>query len=195
MRTNSLISLVQKQFPDWSRTLILEMLNELQKIIFTQNATRQMRVIDPATGKDPKITVTSASLEYPVSTSTGFPADVWRVYEVYSETVDDPADVICFDATSGTPAKIVFNEATNGDFYVRAYRFPTELATENVQLEIPEAYHLSHIFEGLCGLIEKMRSGRSERFDIFMFKQIPELVKKMSDGRGTVPKFVTPRGY
>jgi len=195
MQTNSLITLIKKQFPDWSREMIREMLNEIQKVVFTQNATRHMRVLDAATGKDPVITVSAGTTAFPVSTDTGFPVNVWRVCEVYSDSISEPADVICYDASGDSPAKIVFSDPVSGSYHVRAYRFPVELESESVQLEIPEAFHLSHVFEGVCGLIEKMRSGKSERFDVFMFKQVPELIKKMSDGRGTVSSVVTPRGY
>jgi hypothetical protein len=50
-------------------------------------------------------------------------------------------------------------------------------------MEIPHAYHLSHIWEGLCGLIEKYRSGKSDRFLYFMEKLLPDLILKISENQ------------
>lgn len=194
MQTNSLVTLIKKQFPDWSRQMILEFIDEVQRIVFTRTPTRQMQVLDTTTGKDPVITVSSAA-EYSVSTSTGFPADVWRVTEVYETDITEPADVICYDATIETPARIVFSEPVSGQYYVRAYRFPTKIETESIQLEIPESYHITHVLNGVAGLIEQTRSGRSERWDYFLQRQLNEIVKGMSNGRSSIPDCVTPRGY
>ena len=195
MRTNSLVTLIKKQFPDWSRVMILEMINEVQKIVFTQTPTRQMLVRDPDTGKDPVITVSGVA-EFPVpSKEAGFPADVWRVSQVYSSSIDEPLDVICYDSSVGEPAKIVFPSVTTGAFHVRTYRYPTKIESEDDQLEIPESFHITHVLNGVCGLIEQTRSGKSDRWDFFLQRQVNDLVKKMSNGKGPVSSFVPLRGY
>ena len=174
--------------------MILEFIDEVQRIIFTQNTTRQMRVLDPLTGKDPVINV-SGQVEYPVSIDMGFSTDVWRISSVYVSDITEPEDVICYDATVDEPAKIVFNDVTSGAYHVRVYRFPKRLETENDQLEIPEAYHITHVLNGVSGMIEQTRSGKSDRWDFFLQRQVTDIVKRMSDGKGSRSCFVKPRGY
>lgn len=188
MQTSALITLVNKQVPDWSRVLILSLIDEIQKMVFSQNATEQMRIYDSTTGKDPILTTTNTVFEYNINTTSGFPNNAWRVYEVYETLIEEPFDdVTCFDAAGSTQyARVVFNTPVSGDFYIRCYRFPVSLSSEANQLEIPSAYHLSHVYEGVLGLVEIFRSGKSDRYQMFISKLLPELIKKMSDGKRRV---------
>lgn len=194
MQTQSLISLAKKQFPDWSREMLLEFLNELQRIIFTQSPTNQMRLFDGSTGKDPVLTTTQGTFSYDITTDNGFSENVWRVVSVYTD--DDSVECMLLDATPAQSAKVIFtSDPATQNYYIRAYKFPAELVTENTQLEVPDAYHLSHVYEGLCGLIEKFRSGKSDRYDgTFTQVLLPELLKKLSDNhtRNANTKY---RGY
>jgi hypothetical protein len=195
MLTNAIITLAKKQFPDWGRELLLQFLNELQSIVFTQSATNQMRMFDTTTGKDPVLSTTQGVYSYDIDTTHGFDDNAWRVTLVYSEDSTDPTDAIFYDATPSVSAKVVFKEdPSTSEYYIRAYRFPSELVTETIQLEIPAAYHLSHVFEGLAGMIEKFRSGKSERYEMFVGNLLPELIKKMSDNH-TTNSFTPYRGY
>lgn len=195
MQTQSLISLAKKQFPDWSREMLLEFLNELQRIIFTQSPTNQMKMYDSSTGKDPILTTTSGQYEYTIDSTNGFDTEIWRVVSVYINE-EEPIECMILDTTPSSSAKVIFKEnPSSQDYYVRCYRFPVELVTENIQLEVPDAYHLSHVYEGLCGLIEKFRSGKSDRYDgTFMQTLLPELLKKMSDNHTRVAN-TKYRGY
>lgn len=187
MLTTSLITFIQSDFPDWSEVRILSLINEIQRIVFTQVPTDQMRMFDTLTGKDPILTTESGTLVYNINTSApaSFPYNAWRIWEVYQTDINDPEDVFTIDATPVTNcAQIVFKEDPGiTDFYVRCYRFPTVLSSNSVQLEIPHQYHLTHVYEGVAGLIEKSRSGKSERWNMFEQKLLPELVKKLSEGR------------
>lgn len=185
MLTSALISLASIEAPDWSRIRILTFLDEIQKMIFSQNATKAMRIYDSVTGLDPVLTTSGTSVEYNINTTNGFSHNAWRVYEVYTDDITDPEkDVLTFDATPLVPyARVVFPYTPSGNYYLRCYRSPTTLTSESVQLEIPAGYHLSHVFDGLMGFIEKFRSGKSERYDNFIQNIMPDLVKKMSDGK------------
>lgn len=194
MLTSAIITLAQKQFPDVSRVMLLEFLNEIQKMVYTQNAVSSMRMYSSTTGKDPVLTTVDGTVSYDVSVSAGFEQNAWKICNVYSEVIEESEDVLLFDATPNSAAKIVFKENPGvAQFYIRAYKFPTELSAESVQLTVPNGYHLSHIFEGLCGIIEKSRSGKSERYDIFMKILLPEMVKKLSDYNTFF--LVKPKGY
>jgi hypothetical protein len=199
MLTSALITLANSEVPDWSRVRILQFLNEIQQMIFAQNGTAQMRIYDPDTGLDPVLEA-DGSIEYNVTaTDLGITHDSWRVYDVYqaygsngtydygyndAQNIDSLKNVLTFDATPDTPyARIVFPFKASGSYYLRCYRLPNPLVNEKVQLEVPAAYHLSHVYEGLMGFIEQFRSGRSERYQYFMQKLLPDLVKRMSDGQ------------
>lgn len=194
MLTSAIVTLAQKQFPDWSRTMILEFLNELQRIVYTQNTVLPMRMYDSTTGKDPILTTVSNTYSYDINTINGFPYDAWKICNVYKEDISESEDVTLFDSTPNESAKVVFKENPSSKYYVRCYKLPTQLTSETIQLSIPHGYHLSHVYEGLCGLIEKFRSGKSDRWDVFEKLLLPELVKKLSDNKETT-LFSTQRGY
>lgn len=188
MLTSAIVTLAQKQFPDWSEVMIVELLNELHKYIFTQVPVERMRMYSTTTGTDPILTTTAGTYEYTINTTNGFDYNAWRVVNVYQDEVEY-VDVITYDAVnSATGAKIVFREDPGTqDYYIKAYRFPTDINSISTQLEIPATYHLTHIFDGLVGIIEKFRSGRSEVWDLFIKIKAPELIKKMSDSRTASP--------
>lgn len=195
MLTRSLVTILKKDFPDWSRQMILEFLDELQRIIYTQNTVSFMRMYSSTTGEDPTVTITSGTEEYDIDTTNGFDNDAWRVCEVYEEDIESPlSNVLKLDATNDNSCKIVVPQYTSGIYYLRAYRFPTSLTSESIQLELPASYHYDYMYDGVCGMIERARSGKSDRWDVFRFKRLPELVKKLSENNmGTF--FINPRGY
>jgi hypothetical protein len=184
MLTSAIITLAQSEAPDWSRTKLLTYLDELQKKVFLKNTTSQMRIYDSTTGKDPILVTTPSTFEYSINTTNGFPNNAWTVNEVYIDNIKEPeTNILVIKATPSTAyAKIIFNDAPSGSYYIRCYRFPNSLTTEQVQLEIPIVYHLD-IYDGLIGLIEKSRSGKSERYMIFEKETLPIILKGMSDSR------------
>lgn len=195
MLTSALITLVKKRYPDWSDVLIIEMLNELHKYVFTQVPVERMRMTDSTTGKDPVLTTSQGTYEYLITTTAGFSNNAWRVVEVYQKA-GYPIDVICYDAVnSSNGAKIVFREDPGvQNYFVKAYRFPTEINSATKQLEIPSTYHLTHVYDGLVGIVEKFRSGRSEIWEQFEKVKVPDLIKKMSDSP-SISKYSPVGGY
>lgn len=190
MLTSALITLAQKECPDYSRVLLLSFLDEIQKIIFTQEPTEQMKMYSSTTGLDPVLTTTSGTYEYNINTTNGFSSNAWRTSIVYATDINEPEDVTLIDATPGTTySKVVFKSNPSGNYYIRAYRFPASLTSEAVQLEIPSSLHLSHVYEGLLGILEQIRSGKSDRYMNFMRILVPDAIKRMSNPRmvTTVP--------
>lgn len=162
----------------------MDMLNEVHRTVFTQNTTSHMRMYDSSTGVDPILTTTDSIYVYEIDTDNGFDDNAWRVVDVYTDEIDDPVDVIKYDATPGISAKVVFQDNPGtATYYIRAYRQCNNLTSENIQLEIPHSYHISHVWQGLCGIIEKYRSGKSDRWDFFEQKLLPELVLKISENQ------------
>lgn len=192
MLLRSLISLTEKDAPNWSRDNIREIYNEVQKIILTQKPVAAMRMFDSTTGKDPKITTTAGTYSYDVDTDAGFSDNAWKIIAVYKTSIDDPTDVLTYPASKNISAKFIFKSDPGAqDYYIRAFKLPTEVSSESVQLVIPESYHISHVREGVVGMIEKMDSGRSERWEKFIEVQVPEILAQMNKETGHIDP--TPR--
>lgn len=181
MLTSSLVALTQKQFPDFSEVLIIELLNELHRYVFTQVPTERMKMYS-STGTDPVLTTVAGTYEYTINTTAGFSNNAWRVTNVYQDETDY-VDVITYDAVgSSTGATVIFREDPGTqNYYLRCYRFPTEITSISKQLEIPSNYHLTHIFNGIVGLIERFRSGRSDTWDEFVKVLAPDMIAKMNN--------------
>lgn len=197
MRTSALISLIKKDASNWSSDNIRELINEVQRIILLQRPLKQLRVVDTSTGKDPVLATTAGTYEYTIDTDNGFSYDAWRVSDVYSSDIFSPSDIISYDATPSANAKFVFlSDPGSQNYYVRYYRQPTQITSASVQLEIPHQFHVSHVKEGVLGLIEKSDSGKSERWEKFERILLPDISDKLNKGQNT-QYFVTPtfRGY
>lgn len=165
-------------------------------MVFTQNTNHHMRMINSTTGKDPVLTTVAGTYSYDITTTNGFSDNAWRVSNVYIDDISESEDVTLFDADSNNAAKVVFKEDPgSGTYYIRAYKFPPTIGSKSVNLSIPQAYHLTHVYEGICGFIEKFRSGKSERLDIFMGKLLPELVSKLSSNNTQFEYPITLRGF
>lgn len=195
MLTSSIITLAQQRYPDVSRVMFLEYLNQIQKMIYAQNAVSSMRLYSTTTGKDPVLTTVDGTYEYIITSLTGTSYLPWRINVVYLETIDKPTDVMVIDAPPSGYCKVIFrdNPGTQ-NYFIRGYKMPTELTSESMQLTVPDSYHLTHVFEGLCGIIENARNGKSEKWEVFTKILMPDLTKKLSDTNDTV-FYVTPKGY
>jgi len=208
MQTRSLITLVKKQANDWSRENIREVLNEVQNYLCMQKPLNYFRMKDTTTGKDPILSTTSAAYEYDIGTTELFPYDAWWVERVYKSEDDyedgygksaDGSDsdysVTRIPGDDENVAKVIFNTAPNGDYYVECYRKPTQITDESIQLTVPISYHLNTVYEGVVGWIEMSTSGRSDRWTKFETVLAPKFQNLMNRGRVDEITFVTPKGY
>jgi len=200
MQTRTLINLIQKEAKNWSRENIRELIDEIHRMCLTTKPVGLMRMFATDVSGDPALSPSGGILQYSVDTAHGFVNDAWRVTEVYttSNGIGNPEDVFCIDATKSTPAQINFFSdpgSTASGYRIRAYKQPTEISTETVEMQIPEAFHLSHIKEGVMGLIEMADSGTSNRWEKFTAVLLPDLVSKLNGTEKGLPFKVTPRGY
>lgn len=173
------------------------MINDVHKIVFTQRPTAQMRVYNNAlssstTGLDPTLTTTAGTYEYLINSTTTTMTSgtrAWRIVSIYENDEEDPISVTTFDGTANDDslcAKIIFDAdpgTTSNKYHIRCYKYPTEISVEATRLQVPEQYHRSHIYEGVAGFIEKFRSGKSERWDVFFKVLLKEILQQMSEGR------------
>lgn len=181
MLTRTLITLIKKEIPDWSREEIREIINEVHKIILNKRTLPSMRML-AANGKDPVLNTTTGVYSYDIDTVNGFLNNARKIVRVYIEDFDSPEDVTCLDAVGTDPAKVIFKEdPSTTSYYIRAYKKPTEISVEGIAMQIPDEFHFTYVKEGVLGLIEKFRSGKSERWDIFEKLLLPELLNHISE--------------
>jgi hypothetical protein len=197
MLTSALVTALKKEFPDWSRTEILDMINEVQKIVFTQRPTAQMRIYNNALssstlGLDPTLNTTAGVYEYQINSSTCTMSSgtrAWRVVSVYKDDEEEQEEITTFDGSANDDslcAKVIFDSdpgTTTNTYHIRCYKYPTEITVESIRTIIPEQFHRSHLYEGVAGFIEKFRSGKSDRWDIFFKILLKEILQQMSEGR------------
>lgn len=191
MVTRALIAYIKKEAKDASDDYIRELLNEIQLMVYTNKTMYHMQLWDSATGKDPKFTATAGTYEYTVSTAEGFADNAWRVTAVYTlaNGIDNPTDTILIDGDPNGYAKIRFKaDPGTQDYYYRAYKFPTEITTVTTPLTIPASYHLSHVAEGVIGILEKNKSGQSQRWVDFINKLLPDMINGISAGQNSWSK-------
>lgn len=194
MQTSQIITLLKRTFNDWSREDILSLVDEVQKMVFSQRPTNEMRIVDTTTGKDPILSTVAGTYSYDLTEANGMPSDFWRATSIYVLDPTEQTPALFFDGKSGVACKIVFkDDPGTGSYYVKGYRYPTELTAETIQLEVPEAYHMTYIFEGVAGIIEQLRTGRSDRYINFETKLLPKLASKMSEN--SYDNYTPYRGY
>ena len=163
MTTTGLISYIQRKCPDWDRQTLLDLLNDIQNMVFMR-PNHFMRVYDESTGKDPVLTTVSGTYKYelsetlPIANPFGHTIQlIDHVYQSSSESDtlqynrDGGSDLLdpkydSFKATKTSAAKIIFHDDPGStDYKVKCYRRPNQLTSERIQLEIPEEYHIEHI--------------------------------------------------
>jgi hypothetical protein len=189
MKTQTLVNLIQREVPSWGRTTILELINQIQGMLL-QKPIAQTRIIDPDTGDDPILTTQSGVYQYDANETdiTTFPTGVtaWFVDGLYTGTLgedDEFIDIVTTMGTYNTPAVITFKEDPGvAEYKVIAYANPTQITSESVELSIPERWHLNAVYEGVIGWIQKIESGKSDRWDIFNNKTIHEFWYDMNNG-------------
>lgn len=167
MITSTVVTLIKRAAPDWSRSQILDLVNEVNRQML-QHEVNGVRAISTTTGVDEKLTTVAAQYVYEVATtaSPAFSYDGWLVTKVYSSTSDEDSDVACttIPGNRDTKAKIIFDSDPGGsEYYVRYYKEPTSISSESVQIEVPESggkynWHME-IVMAVIGMIEMFQSG------------------------------------
>lgn len=179
MNTRGLVTFIQKEAKDWSRDNIRELINEVQRMAFSQRPVRHMRVIDTtSTNEDPALTTTTGTYSYTIDTANGYSYDAAYITDVYSSDIQFPEDVQVYAATPAEGAKVVFKSDPGSTTYrMRIYKLPPSISSEAVNLSIPHAFHLTHVVEGVMGYIEKAKSGESRRWEMFKERLLPEIIR------------------
>ena len=201
MQTSSLVSLIKREAPSWSRELIRSLINDVQNIMLMKVPLKSTRILS-STGIDVKLTTISGTYEY-YANSTGMPniptgVTAWKIAYVYGGTMGSETEVECMklDGNYSNPAKIVFIDNPGvQDVYVVMYKNPTEVSSESIEMTVPTSYHLTHIYEGVMGFIEKTENGRSDRWVNFIERLCPQYWYEQNDDLDTLASSKYHGGY
>lgn len=186
MQTSALISFIQRRNRDYSRDDIREFLNDIQTIVFDR-PLHYMRIIDESTGQDPVLSTTAGTFAYTIA-DTQYIKQFYKkndyVGELYNKQYIFDAERLHtynFRYSEGTgDCRVVFQEdpGSSNINYV-AYKFPTEILTENTPMSIPSQYFIKYVVPGVEGIIQQGDHGDSKAWAEFINILLPELQAKL----------------
>jgi hypothetical protein len=189
------ISMIQRRATNYSRPQILDILNEVQQIVYSQE-TEQTTYIDPATGMPPYIQTTEGvytydapsncrrtacvfSMSLPNSFSRTRPVGPRREYYFRNKGYYKIAVASRDKQPDGTLAQVIFQEdpGTTTDKYYHSYwlEFP-ELLDESQQLILPDHVHF-YLRRAVIAMISNEEYGETGG-DIMMIEEIAKKIRK-----------------
>jgi hypothetical protein len=189
MSTRSIVSLIKRQAPDYTRVEILDLVNDVVQIML-RKPTSLTRMFDES-GTDPVLTTIAGTKKYELSlgsTCFNYLNGAFFVAGVYSgkiSTINNSsyaypndsvmAEVYIQNATGAKAATVTFlNDPGTSTYYVKAYAQPLDLTSESMDMPVPVEWQLPCIMDGVIGLIEKAEHGKSDRWDVFYNNTLPD---------------------
>jgi hypothetical protein len=200
MNLSALITSVKRQAPDWSRSEIMEILNDIQFLMLS-HPTSIGRVIDPDTGKDFELETVAEQFVYEITddATPAFIEDGLFVDSVSSDGDDIDAEkegITFVQATNSTPAKIIFRNDPNGNTYsVKYYRKPANLTAEKSPLLIPDGWILNGLREGAIVFINMISHGGKADWKDWNNDELKSFWAEMNDTPGSIHYTQPSRGY
>jgi len=206
METNALISFTQRKLADYTRDDIREFYDEIQKSVF-KHSCEYMRFLDTSTGVDPVLTTVAGTHLYTLNTAT-IGQNIQVIKNVYSDTYNmiyynkEDTNYNGIRATvkqgirASSPATVLFScDPGDSEYSIDCYRFPTSLTAETIQLEIPDHWHLSHLFYGVSGLVETFQHGDTPTWDKFQRELLPEIQHSLDTEAHKISNFHEGNGF
>jgi hypothetical protein len=203
MNTKQLVSLIKRNHSQWSRTDILEFIDNIQKTVFGVPVSI-MRYRDITTGLDKVLETVSGTLEYELSVSN-FGADIQFIESVYPLDYDstyynkysaNDISASVKNAIGTTNAKVLFSENPgDSSFYIKCYKRPTALLSEAIDLGIPENLIIPGLYKGVVGLLETTEHGESNAYDRFIKEYMVSMRAQMNDEGQTLVYYNQGGGY
>lgn len=209
MQTSALITLIQRQAADWTSEEIRELINDVQFWMMSKPLAFN-RAIDSSTGKDQYLPTTTDTYRYTIDTSNGFDSDalfIESVYPVssppkepaYNLSVSNGTDVTTTIGTISGAATVTFCNnpgTTTTTYYVRYYKKPTEVSTQQTNLTIPEAWHIPGVRAGVLAIIESVEHGANgPKWNDFTENVLPNFWGDMSMSADNIGRLVQGGGY
>lgn len=222
MQTSALISELRRDHPDWSRMALLTLVNDIQDLIFAV-PTEFMLFKDTVSGGNYPLETTTGALEYTLDAvsdpygggETSF-ARIMHIGSVSTSKTDDgvynnasvtesPVYQI-FQGSSYAGAKIVFeddpgdgsldqdnNDSGSVQYFLEAYKAPTELTTESVSLTLPDNYHID-LMDAVSARIYKRTHGNMQSWRDFVENVLPKIRDGLNNSTHTAT-YVQSRGF
>lgn len=189
MSTRSIVTLIKRQAPDYSRTEILDFVNDVVQIML-RKPTSLTRMFDIG-GTDPILTTVAGTKRYELSLGSvcfNYANAAYFVAGVYKDkksTINassyaypndaEMKEAFIQNATGAKAAIVTFvDDPGTGTYYVKAYAQPLDITSESQEMPVPVEWQLPCIMDGVMGLIEKAEHGRSERWETFYNSTLPD---------------------
>ena len=198
MTLSSLITLISRQFPGWSRPAVKDFISDVQGIIFSV-PLGYMRVTDSKYGTDYQLSTTAGQLKYTLDavsdphgdSSVTYPAIMFTggvtnspsIYpSTYSMSTNNTGpSVIVSQGDDSKSATILFADdpgstvyGLNCSYYVKAYKRPTELLSEATALDLPSSYHID-LATGVGAMLEKMSNNSRNEWKEWVAVTLPQI--------------------
>lgn len=189
MSTRSIVTLIKRQAPDWTRVEILDLVNDVVQIMLRKpTSLTRMFTTD---GTDPILTTVAGTRRYELAASSTcfnyangafFVSDVYKsrnakfANNVFAIPEDSYIPTTFIQNATGASAAIVtfVDDPGTSTFYVRAYAQPADITSETATMPIPVEWQMRAVVDGVIGMIERMEHGKSERWDTFISDILPE---------------------
>ena len=198
MHTQAMVSYIRKKAPGFEPQEILSIINEVQRMILSQ-VTIQRESLDSATGMPPYLETKTGRLQYDC------PADCLKTLSIF--TVDSrgymsqgypsayanyrwngaryPETIVSqTDAYSGQLATVTFafdpGDTTERYFHLYALK-PVDIDSVNIQLQVPERFHLA-IVDGVLARVRTEHFGATSEWDNWENNKMPHIVQALNHG-------------
>lgn len=198
MHTQRMVSYIQKKAPGFEPSEILTVIDEVHRLIMSK-VTVQRQSIDTTTGMPPYLATQQGVYQYDC------PADCLKTLSVFTRDSRGyrgtnfrgpytrynwtgllyPESVVGqIDATRGRVATVTFvnDPGTTTDRYFHLYMLrPVEISSTEVQLQIPEQWHLDFI-DGVLARIRNERFGDKSEWNHWTTNTMTAMVQQLNYG-------------
>ena len=198
MHTKEIVSYLQKKASAFTPAELLQLLDQVQKIVYSK-VTAQTEVIDEATGMPPFLATQDNIFTYDC------PANCQRTLAIFAQNLQGyvltNSDygpqyygwggkryanlmVKSTDAYYGQVATITFqnNPQTYANRYYHHYNLkPIDILSTNIQMQIPEQFHLD-VVDGVLARIRNERYGDQSDWRMWVEKVVPTILHELNKG-------------
>jgi hypothetical protein len=164
MQAKDLVSILQEYMPDYSRQTLLSEIDYVHKLALG-NANAMTKVTDPNTGCDPLLHI---------ATEVTVVADAQKIDRVYKSDYYNSLSVRIVGNTIYFPPEYV-----GSDYYVRYYRKPWSIETEQSDILIPD--DIIDMFEdGVRSRMALKEHGNSDEWTLWRRMVLPKIQRRLN---------------
>jgi len=204
---------------------ILPILNEVNTIL-CQVKAEQFLYFDPTTGSLPILHTTAGVYSYNFPSNIWCVGEIviqyplQNFYDLYplsnygfKQNLIEPIEDIwiggrrylrfkqvrTWEKSGSNPAKILFTVdpgLTSDIFAYAGYTLPTPITSENIQVGVPDRFHLSHVMPAILKMIEGYQTNTVSEAREYIIQRIrPQIIEEMNKGPQGGSGHVRRRGF